>query len=768
MSDISSVSEFESELGYASCENDDDSLDSCVSDGGQKKVNITKRKLQRKHRLDQLRRYEFYSNDSDTTIDDNVTNARRVRRTAVKQEAEAVRMNVFSAKPKQRLSNEFKRTRNGSKGSWTDSGVSMSKTDSQPNTLGDRTKPKMMSQKFALDSVDRPDGKADTLHDELEEMSPVELLRGEIRRRSRSSSENAKRLTNQRNDRHQSVSRHQLPNDAENAEWSSLASGLADVSRNESNSNRDARTRYPEIIRLEDKEKSFKVKKVPSKKHEVKGDQIIETTPTKVKEGENFNELSEKENEIIRTLLENASEAESKRKSSVQSHWSHSTNDGASCEGARPRRSKLQRLKEIFLGRTEKSRNGRTAESSPLKNDLVDIGHCSSPSFDSYFSDDTSTQGTCVDHLCCCDYDDYDGKGIDHLSQLGRAVHAKKRNIISRLFRSISRSSDNIQNQNGRAFRSRSQITSEVPIGRKRSGSTRSLPDSLKYLYLKALSKSVDNVNSDRMPSVVLQQTGVFAPYPGFCVKRSRSSSSLFRYQLGSNIPIDVSKSSEAIPYYNIRSPPVRRSESLRSLNKNCDIATHVLHSKTPLIDDVKDNNNLLYHPYFQGHTARDDCNMDRSPDQNGTSCACHMTRDKGDSLCTGYANSPLSSPRSCFKGQCLVKDGSLWPSNDGMSIEANKLLSPQRRAARGMPGCYQDNLFEDSYFFAGDICAQGDYDGQQALLQRDAVDHSPRRRNERRDLDCLVVAPLQVKVTKERHAERIRLKTARDFDTSV
>ena len=253
MSDISSVSEFESELGYASCENDDDSLDSCVSDGGQRKLNIARRKLQSKHRLDQLRRYEFYSNDSDTTIDDNVTNARRIRRTSLKQEADAVRMNVFSAKPKQKLSNEFKRTRHGSKGSWTDSGVSMSKTDSQPNTLGDRTTTKMMSQKITDDATDRPVGKADSLHGELEEMSPVELLRGEIRRRSRSSSEYAKHLSNQRQDRQRSVSRHQTAHGAENAEWNSLTSGLPDASRSESNSKRDGRNRYPEIIKLEDK-----------------------------------------------------------------------------------------------------------------------------------------------------------------------------------------------------------------------------------------------------------------------------------------------------------------------------------------------------------------------------------------------------------------------------------------------------------------------------------------------------------------------------------
>ena len=255
MSDISSVSELESELGYASCENEDDSLDSCVSDGRQHRLKATRRKLQRKHRLDQLRRYAVYSNDSDTTIDDTVVNARRLRRTAPKKEkVVTVHMKSVSVKSKERTSNEFRRPRNGSKGSWTDSGVSMSKTDSQPSTLGERTKSKMMSNKFMTKNElkVKSSEKTDDLRSRIE-ASPVELLRGEIRRRSRSLSEFTKNLSDHRRENCEGVEPTPASNVAENAAWKNKAVGLADGKPNETVGKVGGKIRYPEIIRLEDK-----------------------------------------------------------------------------------------------------------------------------------------------------------------------------------------------------------------------------------------------------------------------------------------------------------------------------------------------------------------------------------------------------------------------------------------------------------------------------------------------------------------------------------
>lgn len=258
MSDISSVSELESELGYASCENEDDSLDSCVSDGGQHRLRATRRKLQRKHRLDQLRRYAVYSNDSDTTIDDTVVNVRRLRRAAPKKEVGTAHMKAVSVKPKERISNDFRRPRNGSKGSWTDSGVSMSKTDSQPSTLGERTKSKMTSNKFttANESNVRSSERADDLRSRME-ASPVELLRGEIRRRSRSASEFTKNLNDHRREKYQGDAQAPASNGAENAAWKNMAVGLADGKQSENVGKEGGKTRYPEIIRLEDKGMKF-------------------------------------------------------------------------------------------------------------------------------------------------------------------------------------------------------------------------------------------------------------------------------------------------------------------------------------------------------------------------------------------------------------------------------------------------------------------------------------------------------------------------------
>ena len=252
MSDISSVSEFESELGYASCENDEESPESCDSDGGQQRVKPPRRKLQRKHRLDQLRKCEIYSNDSDTTVDERAVNARRLRRIAPKKEV--LSPNARGVSVKSKSSNEFRRPRNGSKGSWTDSGVSMSKTDSQPSTLGESTKTRMIPQKLTQKNESRADVKVVSVTKELEE-SPVELLRGEIKRRSHSVSEFTRTCNNERNEKNGVVRKHSAQIDCKknSDEGKGTSNRFDDTKGNENCGKVNRKPRYPEIIKLEDK-----------------------------------------------------------------------------------------------------------------------------------------------------------------------------------------------------------------------------------------------------------------------------------------------------------------------------------------------------------------------------------------------------------------------------------------------------------------------------------------------------------------------------------
>ena len=257
MSDISSVSEFESELGYASCENDD-SPESGDPDGGKEKLRPTRKKVHRKHRLDQLRKVDIYSNDSDTTIEDTALNARRLKRNPPKREMVNAETKCGAIKPRDKSSNEFRRPRNGSKGSWTDSGVSMSKTDSQPSTLGERTKAtRMRSQKLAGYNLsgEKHEEKAGDLIKEREESSPVQLLRGEISRRSRSASEWTKNGNSPRREKSGSITPISNLKDNETSfeDGEKSSQRTFDQYRSDRNEGMNGRQRCPEIIKLEDK-----------------------------------------------------------------------------------------------------------------------------------------------------------------------------------------------------------------------------------------------------------------------------------------------------------------------------------------------------------------------------------------------------------------------------------------------------------------------------------------------------------------------------------
>lgn len=491
--------------------------------------------------------------------------------------------------------------------------------------------------------------------------------------------------------------------------------------------------------------------KVPSKSRANKGEQAdaslhFQKNEMTMKNGKDFEQLNEKEAEIIMKLVENAKSEESKRKGSLQSHWSQSTGESDDKEAAKPSRSKLQRLKDIFIKRVQRSRNFETSYPSPVNKQLKRVAQRSASVLDDCFSDDTSILS---DHHCCCEYDgDFHGKEVDQLSHLGRVVHAKKRSFIYRLFRNRSKSNDNMLYGDGRLYRTRSQLEPDIPIGRKRSGSTRSLPESLRFLWLRAVSKSAENLN-EKLPNVLQQSEGFNS---GFYVKRSRSNSSLYK----GSFHADISRSNDAIAHaLSFRSPPtpVRRSESLRSLNigKNYDIAIQVLQAR-PLKDDIEaDNNNLLYHPYFEGHTTRDDCNIEKRQDQDGNCCNCCL-------------NSPQASP--CFKGNSpiVTHSQSNYQLNNRCLNEPMRILSPRRRASMDTSCCCQDNLFRANHIMAGDTRDNLDCDEKSSAMEKD---FEGRMKSPRHDKD-FVVAPLEVKITKERHAGRVRLKTGRDVDSSV
>ena len=262
MSDTSSSSDCESEVGYASYDKDD-SRASADSDRESKRVFKPRKKLQRKTRLDQLRRLDVYSNDSDTTVDESAANCRRVkatkksagkseeRRECAKQKSEDVR-----AKREERQK-DGRRVRNGSKTSWTDSGVSMSKTDSQPSTLGERTQTaRMTSKRFGCnEGCDVEHFDKSLVCNECTDSS-VELVRGEIGRRSRSALEFLKNPSETRKRRSESVPAekfHALEVIIDKVEESKRAVDDERKSQkddaNEHVSKRKLSYRYPEIIK---------------------------------------------------------------------------------------------------------------------------------------------------------------------------------------------------------------------------------------------------------------------------------------------------------------------------------------------------------------------------------------------------------------------------------------------------------------------------------------------------------------------------------------
>ena len=467
-----------------------------------------------------------------------------------------------------------------------------------------------------------------------------------------------------------------------------------------------------------------------------------------------IDDLSEKESEILKQLVENAKKGGEDRKISTQSYCSQDTSESINEENffKSPRKSKLQKLKDIFKGKRQKpSRSDTPPQLSSINLSVGSSRHCLSPSLDIYFSDESSSQSKCNDFLCYCDLDENQRtklRGHDPLSRLGRDVPTKKRSFLSRLFRASTKHNDAVFSSPGRFYRSRSQTEADFQFGKNRSGSTRSLPESLRHLWLRAQSKSSENMNSHRGNQSNQRSEGIYAP-PGFVVTRSRSNCSLYKYQfVPTHLPVDRSRSCEAIPhnYPNIRSPltPVRRSDSLRSLNigRNYDIATHVLQAKSPGVETIE-NNNLFCHPYFEGNAAGDENvkKADQSFTQASNGCPCCLT-------------SPVISPRHMYRNNGDCSCNSQLARLPDLTMKDSSLSTSPKDTSCSCP----ENYFDSNYFFADEQFKNGstkyaDYLGSPQHTQEPEAE---------------IVAPLQMTVMQEKHAEKVKLKTNKIFDTFV
>ncbi len=168
MSEMSSTSDFDSEICYAS---DEKEMSEEYRTGRLRRNKLPRKKMNLKYDAYMMQRMNLFSNDSDTTVDTPVVSKRKTKQTKQPQLTAKNfqdEENVFAEDMSSKIKDfRFGRIRNNSKTSWTDSGVSMSKTDSQPSTLGERplpvsktqTRVEMEERPMILDSAKRLDVK---------------------------------------------------------------------------------------------------------------------------------------------------------------------------------------------------------------------------------------------------------------------------------------------------------------------------------------------------------------------------------------------------------------------------------------------------------------------------------------------------------------------------------------------------------------------------------------------------------------------------------
>ena len=298
---------------------------------------------------------------------------------------------------------------------------------------------------------------------------------------------------------------------------------------------------------------------------------------------------TEKESQIIAHLLHNARN-EAVKKISIQSSWSSESREGSIGDYQAKKVSKLQRIKNVFRI-NRKTSSVKSDIASPASSCGITSRIPSSAPAVPRFSYDNSLHDNCQDQFCFCDaYDDkISSNGDDSLDYLARDVRTKRKSFLKKLF--------GISNKNPKSSVISSEGTSRIrthtepcgKIDRRRSASTRSLPESLRHLWLWARSHSVENLKAQSHDKPTSQKP------PSMNFKRSGSSYSMYHCQICSQTSNDFAKSSSCLPC-EIGSPvsPFRRSKSLRSLSGNFDIATRLLQTRNT-DPERPENNNLFY-----------------------------------------------------------------------------------------------------------------------------------------------------------------------------
>ncbi len=337
------------------------------------------------------------------------------------------------------------------------------------------------------------------------------------------------------------------------------------------------------------------------------------------------------------------------------------------------------------------------------------------------YSTDGSAHDICENHFCFCEPSNNDviSPYVDQLANLSRDVSSKKKNVFKRVFGFSNRNKKSGSN-NERSGRNRRQSFAGLEFDRKRSGSTRSLPESLRGLWNRARSKSVENLHDVNRANLNMN------------FRRSSSIYSLHNFQLHNpNLSARNSKSTEILsyPHAGIRSPvsPVR-SKSLRSLSisGNYDIATHLLRS--PAAEEKNnENNNLFYHPYFENHTSQEESTDPGSPALSNNSQLSTV--------------SPRITHEMNYGSHCCCRS----------NIPCTNIGSPNRtvygQQESGHQYTYED--YYDSCVYPQETAYYSEFTGQ------DSHCFSPVDAD-----DVMVVAPLSVTVMHEKVAGKVQLKS--------
>eukprot|EP00794_Sanderia_malayensis_P004575 gene4575-5177_t len=680
MTDTDSCGDCDSEVGY---ESDDKN-----SEKAKKRKSKQRSKLERERKLATRKYYEqnrskIYRNDSDTTVESYDALRIRRKRRPTNRELKMTDRNIDYDKHKKIiLPSQNAKKRSKSKSKWTDSGISMSKTDSQPSTLGEqKTLPKHNSStRLDIEEGLEKDGALKQSKCNKypgQQFCTEDNYHGRTRVEKHFSSKE-EQYDNRRKPRSKSIP---LFNERE-AKVDPYEAECRREKRSYSVRCKTDNIRHPEIIRKTDIEKDYRDKERSPEKEVVA--QTRSASPLCNDSNDNVSSYTEKECEILQQLMRNA---KVQRKESAD-YDDVSQQTTVALDDKKSNETKMQKLKRIFrikrnASMTAISRFGSARESTPFPADSRD-----------------SLDSSSKDQFC---FRDMDGDVIasdDHLANLGRPVGGKGISLFKRLFR--NRKSKMNSDHDHELTPQRRQSLSDLKMQRKRAGSTRSLPEAFRDLWLRSRAYSMDESNAHNSQQIINNN-------PKVSFQRSVSNYSLHNHLLRSSGNAEI------------RSPlsPVHRSKSLRSLNigGNFDIATHVLQSSE---DNERNNvnNNLFCHEYFGGKT---------------TSQAEHVEQD-----------TTQQHHVQCYCG-CAIEP------NHGIATSLSNEKSPLKALA--IYG--QDDLNRDAYVGTDNHYYDYYYDRQDDL--RDARPRESRGSLQANDNE--VIAPLSVTKTQKKRAEKIRLK---------